>query len=119
MDFYATLGIPRNADEVAIRSTYRALARSYHPDAGPGANLEKFHEVAEAYETLIDPGRRQAYDLSLQRVVEGERVYAKPRFQQNTSVSRFDLLEELIGFIKRETLFLLHRWQLKHGKTIH
>ena len=65
MNFYAVLGISRDADEETIRTAYRMLARRYHPDRGAGSCPEKFRQVREAYETLIDGGSRQAYDLSL------------------------------------------------------
>ena len=67
MDFYAILGVPRDADQETIRTAYRILARRYHPDKGAGSSTEKFRQAAEAYETLIDPRRRQGYNLSLQR----------------------------------------------------
>jgi len=66
MTFYAVLGVPRNADDKTIRNAYRILARRYHPDRGVGSSAEKFRQVNEAYETLIDPGSRHTYDLSLQ-----------------------------------------------------
>jgi len=66
MNFYAVLGIPRNADDEAIRRAYRILVRRYHPDLGLGSSAEKFRQVREAYETLIDPASRRSYDLSLQ-----------------------------------------------------
>jgi curved DNA-binding protein CbpA len=65
MNFYAVLGIPVDADDETIRSAYRLLARRYHPDRGASSSSEQFLRVAEAYETLIDPGRRRIYDLSL------------------------------------------------------
>jgi len=65
MTFYAILGIPPDADEEAIRTAYRALARRYHPDAGEGSSPERFREVVDAYETLSDPERRRIYDLEL------------------------------------------------------
>lgn len=65
MNFYAILGIPRDADYDVIRSAYRILARRYHPDRGAGSSSEKFRQINEAYETLIDPESRQLYDLSL------------------------------------------------------
>ncbi len=63
-DYYALLGVPRDATEEAIRSAYRKLARQYHPDvsAHDGAP-EKFKEVTEAYEVLSDPERRQRFDM--------------------------------------------------------
>jgi curved DNA-binding protein CbpA len=70
MNCYAVLGIPRDADEETIRTAYRGLARRYHPDRGAGSSAEKFRQAREAYETLIDPGARRLYDLSL-RWAEG------------------------------------------------
>jgi DnaJ-class molecular chaperone len=68
MNFYAVLGVPRNADDETLRRAYRILARRYHPDRGVGSSAEKFRQVSEAYETLINPGSRHTYDLSLQWV---------------------------------------------------
>ena len=65
MTLYAILGIPRNADEHTIRDAYRTLARRYHPDRGAGSSGDRFREVTEAYDTLMDPARRHSYDLSV------------------------------------------------------
>ena len=67
MNFYAVLGIPQNSDDAAIRSAYRFLVRRYHPDRGAGSSTEKFRQINEAYETLINPVSRRSYDLSLRR----------------------------------------------------
>ncbi len=64
-DYYAILGVSRNADAKTIRSAYRALARKYHPDAHPAdprAAEARFKEVNEAYEVLSDPEKRGRYD---------------------------------------------------------
>ena len=67
MDFYAILGIPRDADDLAIRSAYEALAqRSYHPDAGVVRIQLGFARRRKLMRRSIDPARRQGYDLSLQ-----------------------------------------------------
>jgi DnaJ-class molecular chaperone len=63
-DYYQLLGVSRDADEKAIKSAFRRLARKYHPDVNPG-NKEaekKFKEISEAYEVLRDPRKRQQYD---------------------------------------------------------
>ncbi len=67
MSLYAILGVSPEADEETIRMAYRMLARRYHPDMGSGSSVEKFRQITEAYETLSDPWRRQAYDRSLQK----------------------------------------------------
>jgi DnaJ-class molecular chaperone with C-terminal Zn finger domain len=63
-DYYAILGVSRNADEKEIKSAYRKLARKYHPDVNPGdkAAESKFKEVSEANEVLSDPKKRAQYD---------------------------------------------------------
>ncbi len=63
-DFYAILGVPKNADDAAIKKAYRKLARTLHPDHNPGdaAAEAKFKDVGEAYAVLSDPEQRQQYD---------------------------------------------------------
>jgi DnaJ-class molecular chaperone len=70
--YYDVLGVPAGVDAEAIHNAYRARARQYHPDAGEGSSAGKFREIVEAYETLGDPERRQAYD----RMVARERASA-------------------------------------------
>ncbi len=60
-DFYATLGVAKDADAAAIKKAYRKLARTHHPDANAG-NDEKFKEIGEAYAVLSDPEQRKQYD---------------------------------------------------------
>src|SRR5881296_4045626 len=63
-DYYALLGLPRNATEEQIRTAYRKLARQYHPDVSKATDAaEKFKKVTEAYEVLSDAERRQRYDM--------------------------------------------------------
>jgi DnaJ-class molecular chaperone len=65
-DYYAILGVPKNAAEKDIKSAYRKLARKWHPDANPKNAKEaeeKFKEISEAYEVLGDPEKRKKYDV--------------------------------------------------------
>ncbi|MFH0914756.1 MAG: J domain-containing protein [Chloroflexota bacterium] len=63
-DYYAILGVSRNATEKEIKQVYRKLARQHHPDVNPGnKNAEaRFKEINEAYEVLSDPEKRKKYD---------------------------------------------------------
>jgi curved DNA-binding protein len=64
LDYYEILGVPRNADEKAIKKAYRQLARRYHPDVNPDdeAAADRFKEINEAYQVLSDPQKRARYD---------------------------------------------------------
>ncbi|MCL1871426.1 MAG: DnaJ domain-containing protein [Promicromonosporaceae bacterium] len=63
-DFYAALGVPKDADDAAIKKAYRKLARQYHPDQNQGdaAAEAKFKEIGEAYAVLSDGEQRKQYD---------------------------------------------------------
>src|SRR5437763_3131961 len=63
-DYYAALGVPKDASQADIKKTYRKLARQYHPDANKGdaAAEEKFKEISEAYDVLSDEKKRKEYD---------------------------------------------------------
>lgn len=62
-DFYSVLGVSKNATKADIKSAYRKLARSYHPDVNkdPGAE-QKFKDISNAYEVLSDEEKRSLYD---------------------------------------------------------
>jgi len=63
-DFYEILGVPKSADDAAIKKAYRKIAMKFHPDKNPDnkAAEEKFKEAAEAYEILSDADKRARYD---------------------------------------------------------
>jgi molecular chaperone DnaJ len=63
-DYYAALGVAKDADQPTIKRAYRKLARDLHPDKNPGnAEAEaRFKEVSEAYDVLSDAKKRQEYD---------------------------------------------------------
>jgi len=63
-DYYALLGVRKDASAHEIKSAYRRLARELHPDVNPDPETaEKFKEINQAYNVLSDPEKRQMYDL--------------------------------------------------------
>lgn len=72
-DYYEVLGVPKDADEAALKKAYRVLAKKYHPDANPGdkETEAKFKEASEAYSVLSDPEKRRKYDQFGHAAFEG------------------------------------------------
>ncbi len=67
-DYYAALGVARDASQDEIKRAYRKLARKYHPDVSKEADAEaRFKEIGEANEVLKDPEKRAAYDQAGQQ----------------------------------------------------
>lgn len=64
---YGVLGIPKDADNAQIKSAYRNLAKACHPDVNCGSE-QRFTEIGHAYEILVDPARRAAYDAETAQV---------------------------------------------------
>ncbi|MFP4299624.1 MAG: DnaJ C-terminal domain-containing protein [Spirulinaceae cyanobacterium] len=63
-DFYAILGVSKDASQAEIKKAFRQLARKYHPDVNPGDQEaeQRFKEINEAHEVLSDPEKRAKYD---------------------------------------------------------
>jgi hypothetical protein len=62
-DYYEVLGVDQAAGADEIRRSYRKLAKKYHPDANPGdPGGERFKEISEARDVLLDDQRRRRYD---------------------------------------------------------
>jgi curved DNA-binding protein len=71
-DYYAALGVAKDADLEQIKKAYRKLARTHHPDLSKQAGAEeKFKDIAEAYNTLKNPEKREAYDALGRASTEG------------------------------------------------
>src|SRR5216684_8067603 len=65
-DYYAVLGVRRDANAEEIKKAYRRLARELHPDVNPDpATQERFKEITQAYEVLSDTDKRRMYDMGM------------------------------------------------------
>jgi molecular chaperone DnaJ len=101
-DYYETLGVAKGADEKALKSAYRNMAKKFHPDANPG-NTEaeaKFKEINEAYDVLKDPQKKAAYDRFGHQAFEGGaggRPGGGAGFGPDFSSSMNDIFEDLFG----------------------
>lgn len=91
-DYYAVLGVKKDAPADAIKKAYRKLALKHHPDKNPGDKKaeETFKEITEAYAVLSDPEKKRQYDQF------GEAGFHQ-RFSQEDIYRNFD-----VGDIFRE-----------------
>jgi len=70
-NYYKILGLEKRASQGDIKKAYRKFAFKYHPDKNKEADaIEKFREITEAYEVLIDPQKRAHYDKMYQNYFE-------------------------------------------------
>lgn len=89
-DYYAILGVPDSADDKAIKTAYRKLARKYHPDVNREPDAEdRFKEVAEAYEVLGNADKRAEYDELRQYGRAGHGFEVPPGWQRSGASGGF------------------------------
>ena len=113
-DYYATLGVKRDADVDTIKRAYRKLARQFHPDVSKEKNAEeKFKAVAEAWEVLKDPEKRAAYDELGQGYRAGQNFEPPPgwsgfghrsgrRGAESSEAFEFDVFSDLFSAFYRD-----------------
>ena len=77
VDYFAVLGVPRNATTEDIKRAYREKARAYHPDINQSPDAaDRFREIVEAYEVLSDEDQRKAYILA--QIEQQKKVKSTP-----------------------------------------
>jgi len=87
-DYYAVLGVPRDASQEAVKKAYRALARKHHPDINKDPKAEdRFKRINEAYEVLKDSKKRAKYDRlgANWEELERQEEFAKQYRQRSTA----------------------------------
>ena len=126
-DYYKVLGLEPGADDKAVKSAYRKLARKYHPDVSKEKDAEnKFKDVAEAYEVLKSAEKRAEYD-ELRKQAERGQTYQPPPDWQPRGESGFadamgggsdysDFFESLFGRANRDNAG--HRNNSRRGQDI-
>jgi curved DNA-binding protein CbpA len=85
VDYYAILGVPEDVDLDTLKSVYRQLARTFHPDvnAESGA-VEHFRRITEAYLVLSDPEQRARFDHDRGRTARRRPTRGRTRRQVGT-----------------------------------
>jgi uncharacterized membrane protein len=92
-DYYAILGVPRDATQEQIKEAYRRLVKIYHPDRNPSPEAEEmFKLINEAYQVLSDPARRAGYDVLYDSVMTKISAYVATETREE-GVSRSEVLE--------------------------
>ena len=112
-DYYATLGVARDATAEDIKKAFRKLARKYHPDVSKEKDAEaRMKEVNEAYTVLSDPEKRAAYDQLGQGYQPGQEFrpppdwdagyeFSRRGFSQREAADFSDFFSELFGRMGR------------------
>lgn len=93
-DYYYFLGIPQNASPEDIKKAYRKLSLKYHPDKNENDDFfaDRFREIREAYETLMDTERKRMYDQNLSSQQRNVKSNLPPKIK-NFSVSKIRALK--------------------------
>lgn len=109
-DYYALLEVPVSATLQQIKSSYRRLARLYHPDLNKQAREDRIKKLNEAYDVLSNATKRAAYDALLRRYRQAEVIADAIRSQQSkqthagqqaaSGAPRMTWREGVIGFVR-------------------
>src|SRR5438477_12748743 len=94
-DYYDILSVARTASGEEIKRAYRKLAVKFHPDKNPDDPQaeEKFKELGEAYDVIMDPDKRSAYHRF------GHAAFAQGTGARGGFHAPFDILREVLGAV--------------------
>jgi curved DNA-binding protein len=88
-DYYAVLGVEKNADADAVKKAFRKLARKYHPDVSKEPDAEeRMKQLNEAFAVLSDPEKRAAYDQVGQGNMDGGEFHPPPGWDGGQGFAR-------------------------------
>jgi len=98
-DYYVVLGVSRGADLRKIKEAYRTIVKQHHPDRSASReSLERFLQVREAYETLVDEERRREYDKELERQGSSLRIARPPEVVRERK-TRLDPIDRMFSAV--------------------
>ncbi|TMC22697.1 MAG: hypothetical protein E6J34_05410 [Chloroflexi bacterium] len=104
-DYYAILGVSRDATREQIKRAYRQLARLHHPDLNQQASDRRMKQLNEAYTILSNTAKRAAYDIQLLEEMRTALILEalllqQERMQQAQHEAKMTWKEGVTGFIK-------------------
>jgi len=106
-DHYSILGIASDASDGEIKKAFWSMAKKFHPDKNPGDEKsaeQKFRQIRESYEILIDQESRRAYDQMLQTIQQHNRDDFMEKMQDDPAYSCRMILIKLIKHEKHEAI---------------
>lgn len=117
-DYYADLGVSKNATIDEINQAFRKLAARYHPDRNPGDKVaeQRFTRMAEAYNVLKDPKSREAYDRGGEAQVEATTGFQGFNSSEDVFSHFGDVFGDLFGSRFRARAF--RRWPEEYETEI-
>jgi len=105
-DYYEVLGVEKGATKQEIKKAFRRLAKKYHPDiydGDPKEAEEKFKDISEAYEVLVDEDKRAKYDAYGHEAVDG--TFGTGGFQWS-DFTHYDDVQDIFGdFFRGDDIF--------------